>query len=69
MSSFKPGDTVVLNSGSPLMTVERILEDDTLGSSAVCVWFEKGESRTETFVQAMLRHSKPTSGMVRVVRG
>lgn len=39
---FKPGDTVQLRSGGPIMTVEQVGEHWSAEGIAVwCVWFEK----------------------------
>ena len=46
--SFKPGDTVRLKSGSPLMTIEKITADRR-GPLVWCVWFEKNKQHTGTF--------------------
>lgn len=37
-TEFHPGDLVVLKSGGPVMTVDRVLED----SKIQCVWFGSG---------------------------
>lgn len=49
MSSFKPGDTVQLNSGSPPMTV-RVVEGDWV----FCDWFEGTKKCEDKFLAATL---------------
>jgi uncharacterized protein YodC (DUF2158 family) len=46
---FKPGDTVRLKSGGPLMTVEKF-ETDELGTPTVwVVWFEENKPMREHY--------------------
>ncbi|GLR13707.1 hypothetical protein GCM10007907_24970 [Chitinimonas prasina] len=58
--TFNVGDTVILASGGPVMTVEEV------GDGYVhCTWFSKGAGdfegpRSAQFDPAMLRASKPT---------
>lgn len=54
-TTFKTGDTVMLNSGDLGMTVE------TVGpGGVVCVWREGQRVRTRSFAAAMLRpHGQP----------
>lgn len=40
---FKPGDTVSLNSGGPVMTVETVTE-----TKATCSYFSRGEDLPHT---------------------
>jgi len=59
MKKFKKGDTVKLNSGGPIMTVEKV-EDNYLdgikieGHEIHCVWFINNEVRDGRFDQDML---------------
>lgn len=39
MSRLKPGDTVMLKSGGPIMTIEQVLDKDR----AACQWFDNGK--------------------------
>ena len=41
MSEFKPGDTVRLKSGGPLMTVKTILEPS---KEVLCDWFDEKDA-------------------------
>ena len=59
---FSAGDTVVLQSGGPTMTVKgyaplfSLTESNSRSKSdVICVWFEKGEQRQKTFKQDMLK--------------
>lgn len=54
---FKEGDTVMLKSGGPRMTVEEVGD-----GYVACVWFDKGNAKRETFAPALL--SKASVGMV-----
>ncbi len=45
MADFKIGDTVVLKSGSPIMTVEKVIAAINMGTiqtdaSVRCIWFD-----------------------------
>jgi len=46
---FKIGDVVVLKSGGPRMTVEKVD-----GTTVHCKWFEKDKQKQGTFDAAML---------------
>ena len=46
---FKPGDTVRLKSGSPVMTVSKT-EDGRVN----CVWFSNDDVKSGTFIAAAL---------------
>ena len=50
---FTPGDLVVLKSGGPRMTVDKI---GTVGGqpAVFCVWFEKTELKHASFAPATL---------------
>ena len=39
MSSFKIGDIVALKSGSPKMTINKVVGEMLVGSIFKCVWF------------------------------
>ena len=59
MKKFKKGDTVKLNSGGPLMTVEEVKDkySDGVkieGYDVDCVWFIQNEPREGRFDQDML---------------
>ena len=41
MEAFKVGDTVKLNSGGPVMTIESLYQNDGEEKSAKCVWFDE----------------------------
>jgi uncharacterized protein YodC (DUF2158 family) len=44
MADFKIGDTVVLKSGSPIMTVEKVKD-----SSISCIWFDGTKKLNDPF--------------------
>lgn len=44
MADFKIGDTVVLKSGSPIMTVEKVKD-----SSISCIWFDGTKKLDSSF--------------------
>ena len=48
--TFKPGDTVKLKSGGPLMTV-----NDVDGNDVICVWFEGKDINERAFKSATLK--------------
>jgi uncharacterized protein YodC (DUF2158 family) len=50
---FKVGDTVMLKSGSPVMTI-RFLD----GPGAYCEWFKDGEVKGHKFEQAQLEKAE-----------
>lgn len=51
---FKPGDTVILKSGGPMMTVTEVE-----GTRVFCEWFDaKNNPQSRSFEQAALRHAK-----------
>jgi len=53
MAQFKPGETVKLKSGGPLMTVVSV-EDG--GESVWCEWFDqKGNRQAASFLMTSLR--------------
>jgi uncharacterized protein YodC (DUF2158 family) len=53
MTTFKVGDTAVLKSGGPTMTVEAIVEHGAQ-ISIWCVWFENKNVKRESFLAAVL---------------
>ncbi len=56
---FKPGDTVQLNSGGPLMTVMAVS-----GAEVQCQWFDaKKVLQKETFLAVVLSAYEPTVGV------
>jgi uncharacterized protein YodC (DUF2158 family) len=62
---FKVGETVVLRSGGPLMTVEAIDETHPGGSLIKTVWFDsRGQEMHSQFMQGVLesRRHDPTIG-------
>jgi uncharacterized protein YodC (DUF2158 family) len=68
--NLKSGDVVVLPSGSPLMTVERVV-----GGSVECVWFHsrvaslptnRGSEFVEEWLSEPLRSSFPAEALERV---
>jgi len=40
MSEFKKGDTVILKSGGPLMTIQDIGDYGRIKKGAACIWFD-----------------------------
>jgi uncharacterized protein YodC (DUF2158 family) len=51
--AFNPGDVVVIRSGGPVMTVERVGQSN--GHEAVfCTWFEKGKQERGHFAPAAI---------------
>ena len=50
MDTLRVEETVRLNSGGPLMTVELLLDEDEVR----CVWFEKNQPRKGVFPRAVL---------------
>ena len=42
MAEIKEGNTVVLKSGGPTMTIKSIFNDDGV-PTAMCIWFDKDE--------------------------
>jgi len=60
---LKAGDTVNLNSGSPLMTIREITN---AGKEARCIWFSDGEVKVAFFpIECLKKGEDPTiTGMV-----
>jgi uncharacterized protein YodC (DUF2158 family) len=61
MAQFKPGDTVRLKSGGPLMTIHTVRTDGT----AWCEWFDKNgkaESREFSLTSLALDDGGPVVG-------
>jgi uncharacterized protein YodC (DUF2158 family) len=50
-ASFKPGDTVRLKSGGPLMTVKAVE-----GSNVFTIWFEGTKKKESSFPAISLKH-------------
>lgn len=48
MNDFKPGDTVQLKSGGPVMTIESMEAGEGV-TYALCVWFVKDETKRGNF--------------------
>ena len=46
---FKPGDTVVLKSGSPIMEVEHVARLDYGREIVLCRWIASGEPKSVSF--------------------
>jgi len=64
---FQPGDEVVLKSGGPAMTVERIgLDQKTQENVVFCVWFHSEGKRQivnrDTFCPVTLKKYDPSAG-------
>ena len=60
---FNPGDKVILKSGGPEMTVERIGKlSNSEDMGVTCIWFErngnKQELKRETFIPETLEYSE-----------
>ena len=53
-SVIKVGDTVMLNSGGPLMTVTEVTVDPDIGVTVTCRWFRGEEIQTDDFPQNSL---------------
>ena len=51
---MKPGDTVVLKSGSPRMTVTNVTERDS-GNQVNCQWFVDGKLESGRFLEVTLK--------------
>jgi uncharacterized protein YodC (DUF2158 family) len=49
-SRYKPGEQVMLQSGGPYMTVERVT-----GDQISCVWFFENDLKHATFLSPLLR--------------
>lgn len=52
-NTFKPGDVVVLKSGSPSMTIDKFVWNPVKGvfysDKVECVWFDKTELKKQVF--------------------
>ena len=53
--SFKKGDIVVLNSGSPSMTIEKIYTTSGGDNKVDCAWFVDKEVKTHSFSAEALK--------------
>jgi len=60
MAKFKSGDTVVLNAGSQLMTVDN---PQTITDGVRCVWWYQGEPKFAEFNESALQTSDKSSVM------
>lgn len=54
--NLKIGDTVVLKSGGPIMTIKEIRD---AGKEAKCVWFVKEEIKEHSFPVESLKKANP----------
>ena len=57
IEELKVGDTVILKSGSPRMTIDTITNNEVL-----CVWINNNKTEKEIFNIAMLKTFKFDSG-------
>ena len=48
------GDTVVLNSGGPIMTISSFIDDDTEDIFVECKWMAQGAVQSSVFYPEML---------------
>jgi uncharacterized protein YodC (DUF2158 family) len=55
MSAFNPGDTVVLKSGGPKMTVDQVGVDGFDKPAVWCDWFEGAKKMSDSFPPSSLR--------------
>jgi uncharacterized protein YodC (DUF2158 family) len=60
--AFQIGDTVVLKSGGPLMTIDDVGAGDGPDVIISCFWFEKTERKQANFKAAMLEAEKKMIG-------
>lgn len=62
MENFQVGDVVVLNSGSPKMTVKMITDS----AEIICEWFENTTKRSSRFlVDTIKKYNSPLPGNAR----
>jgi uncharacterized protein YodC (DUF2158 family) len=64
MSNFNIGDVVVLKSGGPKMTVDRVE-----GGNMVCVWFDGNATKYGTFSSSALKVYDPPQNQPSSSRG
>jgi uncharacterized protein YodC (DUF2158 family) len=57
MNGIKPGDVVVLKSGGPVMTVERVYDWNGV-PTAKCDWFDGNKAIDGSFPVASLKHAE-----------
>jgi uncharacterized protein YodC (DUF2158 family) len=55
MVEFKVGDTVRLNSGGPLMTVDIAVQRTDGGQNVYCIWFEGSLQKKGHFNSLLLK--------------
>jgi len=56
-TGFNPGDTVVLKSGGPLMTI-LFTNAGYAEKDIACSWFVGGDRKTDVFPPASLKHAQ-----------
>jgi uncharacterized protein YodC (DUF2158 family) len=56
-NQFKPGDVVVLKSGGPKMTVDKVGLNMHKTPRVWCEWFEGSAKHTGNFTPESLKHS------------
>ena len=56
--NFEAGDTVMLKSGGPVMTVEEVE-----GTDVYAVWFDKNQEKRDMFQKATLRRYDGPGGV------
>ena len=62
MENFQVGDVVVLNSGSPKMTVKMISDS----AEVICEWFENTTKRSSRFLaETIKKYNSPLPGTAR----
>ncbi|ENV98320.1 DUF2158 domain-containing protein [Acinetobacter bereziniae] len=63
MGKFNIGDVVYLKSGSPAMTINRLIEER---GNVECVWFVENEQKQFIFNEDTLIPKDPKSGFIEV---
>lgn len=53
--TFAPGDTVILKSGGPTMTIEKIAKSASGETLAWCIWFDGSKRCSDTFPPSSLK--------------
>ena len=59
MSNLATGSLVILKSGGPIMTVEKVYEAADGDVRVSCHWFDKSKSLSGTFRPEMLKEYNP----------